>query len=343
MYPSFSLASKRFSLIMDIGSILLTVFLSTLPVYFFFAIGFLLRHKQVIRLEHDAPIMRLAMDVAYPCLVFHSIMKYMVLSGDEKLSSFGFSAQAIGMGALELLVGIGAAWCVAKVMRMRIGTGLRTFALSAGIQNYAFFVIPIIQMLFSAADDPTLGVLFVHNVGCELVIWSIGVMIIAGGAANLNIGFFFKGTLLAVILGLSLAWLGLGSYVAHPPIMKTLEMIGNCATPLCLILFGCSMRDLWVDMKWEVKPIVCGLVTRLLIAPILILFLAWILPVDDIIKRIMVIQAAIPSAVIPIILAKRFGGQPNLGTQILLTTTVVAFITLPIWLTIGHKFVLPLY
>ena len=54
---------------MDTGSIILTSFLSTIPVYLFFATGFYLRHKQVIQADHDAPIMRIAMDVAYPCLV----------------------------------------------------------------------------------------------------------------------------------------------------------------------------------------------------------------------------------------------------------------------------------
>ena len=47
-------------------------------------------------------------------------------------------------------------------------------------------------------------------------------------------------------------------------------------------------------------------------------------PVTNYIKRVIIIQAAIPSAVIPVILAKRFGGHPDLGTQILLTTPVNA-------------------
>lgn len=333
----------RFLFFMDTASVILTTFLSTIPVYLFFATGFYLRHKQVIQAEHDAPIMRLAMDVAYPCLVFHSIMKYMALSENETLSSVSFSLQAISAGALELLLGIAAAWLVAKMLRMRIGTGLRTFTLTAGVQNYAFFVIPIIQMLFSAGNDPTLGVLFVHNVGCELVVWSVGVMIIAGGAGNLKMGVFFRGPLLAVMLGLAFAWSGLGVYVAQPPLMKTLEMIGNCATPLCLILFGCSMRDFWHNMKWEPKPIVCGLLTRLGLAPALLILMAYFLPVDDYIKRIIIIQAAIPSAVIPVILAKRFGGNPDLGTQIMLTTTAASFITLPFWLSLGSSLVVPLF
>ena len=49
---------------MDTGAVILTSFLSTIPVYLFFATGFYLRHKQVIQADHDAPIMRIAMDVA---------------------------------------------------------------------------------------------------------------------------------------------------------------------------------------------------------------------------------------------------------------------------------------
>ena len=41
---------------MDTGAVILTTFLSTIPVYLFFATGFYLRHKQVIQADHDAPI-----------------------------------------------------------------------------------------------------------------------------------------------------------------------------------------------------------------------------------------------------------------------------------------------
>ena len=50
------------------------------------------------------------------------------------------------------------------------------------------------------------------------------------------------------------------------------------------------MRDLWHNMKWEPKPIVCGLLTRLGLAPALLLLMAYFLPVDDYIKRVIVIR-----------------------------------------------------
>ena len=287
-------------------------------------------------------ILQLAMDVGYPCLIFHSIMKYMVVEANPVMSTFGFSLQGILCGFLELLVGVLAAYAVAWVLRLKIGTGLRTFTLTAGVQNYVFFVVPIIQMLFSAPGDPTLGVLFIHNMGCEIFIWSLGVILMCGGVKDLRIGMLLRGPLLAVVVSLIIAWVGLGEYVALPPIMKAAEMIGAVSTPICLIIFGCSLYDLTRNFVWQPRMLAAGVITRLLIAPALILLLAWVLPVDPLLKRIMVIQSAIPSAVIPVILAKRFGGRPDVGAQVLLATTLCSFVTLPFWLAMGSKYVVPL-
>lgn len=322
--------------------LVLNSFISTIPVFVFFAIGFWLRHKKAIEAHHDAPIMQLAMDVGYPCLIFYNIMKYMVVEADPAITAISFSVQAIACGFGEMALGVWAAWMVARALRLRIGTGLRTFTLTAGVQNYAFFVIPIIQMLFSSPGDSTMGVLFVHNMGCELFVWSVGVILMCGGARNLRLATLLRGPLLAVCISLLLAWSGAGQYIAVAPLMKATEMIGAVATPICLILFGCSMHDLMQHFTWQPRMLLTGLLARLLIAPALILFVAWILPVDPLIKRIMVIQSAIPSAVIPVILAKRFGGRPEIGTQILLATTVCSFLTLPVWLAVGSAYVVPL-
>lgn len=315
--------------------LILHAFLSVIPVFIFFGIGFWLRRKGSIQPHHDEVIMQLAMDVGYPCLVFHSIMKYMVTEAHPAISSIGFSLQAIGCGFLELLAGVVVAALVARALRLRVGTGWRTFTLTAGVQNYAFFVIPIVQMLFSAPGDPTMGVLFIHNMGCELFVWSLGVVLICGGAKNLRLASLLRGPLLAVCVSLLLAWSGLGQYVAQPPLMKAAEMIGAVATPVCLILFGCSMYDLSRRFRWQPRMLSAGILARLVLAPALILLLAWALPIDPLVRRIMVIQSAIPSAVIPVILARRFGGQPDVGTQILLATTLCSFLTLPIWLAMG--------
>ncbi|MBR7109559.1 MAG: AEC family transporter, partial [Akkermansia sp.] len=166
-------------------------FLATIPVFVFFAIGFWLRRKGALEPQHDGVIMQLAMDIGYPCLIFYNIMKYMVVEAVPGITGIAFSAQAIACGFAELLLGVGAAWLVAKALRLKIGTGLRTFTLTAGVQNYAFFVIPIVHMLFHAPGDPSMGVLFIHNMGCELFVWSVGVILMCGGLGNLSFASLF--------------------------------------------------------------------------------------------------------------------------------------------------------
>lgn len=311
--------------------------LAALPVFVFFLIGYVLRRRGVVKPQDDGVMMSLAVDVAYPCMVFYNIMRTMVVDADPTVSSFGFSLSAIGCGFLEMLLGVAAAYVVAVLLRLKVGTGLRTFSVTSGMQNYAFFVIPVVQMLFPGADDPTLGVLFVHNMGCEIFVWSAAVFLIGGGSLPLKS--LLRGPLIAMVGSLLLAWSGLGHYVALPPVMKTAEMLGAVATPLCLIIFGCSLYDLSLNFRWQPRLLISGLAARLVLAPALILLAAWLLPVDPLIKRIMVIQSAIPCAVISVVLAKRFGGKPELATQILLSTTVCSFLTLPIWLTLGSLWV----
>ncbi|MEG2248694.1 MAG: AEC family transporter, partial [Akkermansia sp.] len=63
------------------------------------------------------------------------------------------------------------------------------------------------------------------------------------------------------------------------------------------------------------------------------------LPISIDLKRIMVLQAAIPAAMVPVIIAKQFGGHPALAMQITLVTTFVSFITLPLWLAFGFNYI----
>ena len=82
-----------------------------------------------------------------------------------------------------------------RLLGMRRGTGLRTFAFAVGIYNYGYIPIPLVDQLFGA---DALAVLFVHNIGCELAIWTVGMMVMV--SAN---------DLMSVYIGLELLSLSL--------------------------------------------------------------------------------------------------------------------------------------
>ena len=52
----------------------------------------------------------------------------------------------------------------------------------------------------------------------------------------------------------------------------------------------------------------------------------------------LVVQAAMPAAVVSVIIARVYGGQPLIAVQIVLGTTVLALFTIPFWLRFGLSF-----
>jgi predicted permease len=80
-------------------------------------------------------------------------------------------------------------------------------------------------------------------------------------------------------------------------------------------------------------------VVRLGIFPVLILAAAKWLPLSIELKRVLVVQAAMPAGLMPIIIARHYGGQPLTAVQIVLGTTILALLTIPLWLRVGLAWV----
>ena len=88
-----------------------------------------------------------------------------------------------------------------------------------------------------------------------------------------------------------------------------------------------------------VRLVLTSCILRLGILPVLFLLLAKFLPCSVELKRVIVMQAAMPAAVFPIILAKHYGGSPATALRIVLGTSLAGFVTIPIWLRIGMNWV----
>ena len=65
------------------------------------------------------------------------------------------------------------------------------------------------------------------------------------------------------------------------------------------------------------------------------LILAKVLPISQDLKRVMMVEAAMPAGIIPILIAKHYGGQPLTAVQVVVGTTAVGLIEIPLWLRLG--------
>jgi len=71
----------------------------------------------------------------------------------------------------------------------------------------------------------------------------------------------------------------------------------------------------------------------------LFLLVAKFLPASVELKRVMVIEAAMPAAVFPIVMARHYAGDPATAMRVVIGTSVVGLATIPLWIRFGMKFV----
>src|SRR5438067_63479 len=130
------------------------------PVFVIVFSGFLIRRAGWLSAEADHSLLRLTVNLLYPCLIADTIL------GNSALKNPGNLALPPLVGFATCALGFAIAWAGARALRLERGTQTRTFSYCVGIYNYAYTAIPIVQALF---DQQTMGVLFTHNLGVEII------------------------------------------------------------------------------------------------------------------------------------------------------------------------------
>ncbi len=294
------------------------VIFSVLPVYLLILAGALFRKTGLLRQEHDAGIMRVVYYVMLPCFMLDKIL------GAEVLRSGPTVIWAMVLGFGLILTGLAIAWAMARCLGLHRGTGRRTFTISAGCQNYGFTAIPVLEILWGSG---ALAMVFVHNIGVEIAIWSVGVMIMSGDR-EMPWRKVLNGPMLAVCIGLLLVLLHLDQY-ATGPLRKVIGQLGIGAFPVAIMITGATMVSLSAGEKPSWKIVLGSLGVRLSLAPALILAAAKFLPMVVELRQVLVVQAAMPAAMTPIMLARLYGGRPAVAVQVVLATTLGSIVTLP--------------
>lgn len=242
-------------------------------------------------------------------------------------------ATGIGLGFSLIIAGIGIGYLVGKAIGLAPGNGMRTFALASGCQNYGYTAVPVVEILWGTS---AVAVLFVHNIGVEIAIWSFGVMLLSGDR-KMNWKRMINGPIIAVGIGLILVLLHIDHKVTGSP-RDIISMIGIAAFPLALVMTGASMMDLVGTEKPSWKIILGSVLVRMLLTPILIIASAKWIPMSLELRQVLLVQAAMPAAMVPILLAKIYGGRPVVAVQIVIATTIVSIFTLPYIITYGMRF-----
>lgn len=305
------------------------VFMAALPVYLIMAVGPILRRTGALTPEMDKGVMSACVHLFFPCLILDKVL------GAEVLRDIHVVATSMGVGFCLILVATAIAWFAGPLIGLGRGSGRRTFAVVGGLQNYGYVAIPLVAYLFPS--DDVMAVLFIHNLGVELAMWTLGLMLLSGAPKPCP-KVFLKGPILAVGIGLFFVLTGLDHYVPSV-VEQSLTMLGACAIPVSLLLVGTVVYDLFGKVKFDWKIGIGGIMVRLIVLTVLFLAVAKFIPMPVELQQVLVVQSALPSAMFPIVLSRHYGGQTDVAVIVVIATTVASLATMPLAISLGKVWV----
>lgn len=299
------------------------------PVFIIILAGLVIRRLGWLTAEADRSLVRLTINVLYPCLIFDSIL------GNAALNNPANVLLSPSVGFVTIVLGLALCIAVARFLPLDERQA-RTFAFAAGIYNYGYIPVPLVQKFFGGE---TTGVLFAYNLGVEVTFWTAGLYILTfpsapgGWKRALNAPVFAIVVSLALNLCHAARWFP--GFIRAP-----VHMLGGSYVPVALLLTGATLADLLLQNHPRTPGIaaVAGCVLRLLVLPGVFLLIAKFLPCSAELKRVIVVQAAMPAAMLPLVLAKHYGGDPDTAMQVVLSTTIVGLLTIPFWIEFGLRF-----
>lgn len=308
------------------------ILLKIAPVFLLLGIGVIVRWRNLLNAAADPSLMKLVVQVLYPALILKYILGNEALLDIRKI----WAAPLLGYGTVVGCFAV--AWLAGGWLPKRHPKTRRSFALTTGIFNYGFIPIPIVLALFSEGGNAVIGVLLLFNVGVEAALWTVGVALLTAGHGEGSWKRLFNAATLTLVG--SVVMNQTGGYELIPAVgYDTIAALAACAIPFGLMLAGATLADLLREERGLLRDpwppgLACAL--RLGLLPMGFLLVARFLPgLNEELRRVLVVQAAMPSAIFPLVINRFYQGDSRTAVQVVLGTTVVGIVTIPLWLSFG--------
>ncbi len=300
----------------------LNVFLSILKTFLVFGLGAAVLRLKILHEDDLKRLTRLALDIFFPFLTFHSITRDFTPERFNEL----WQLPLIGFG---LMVAGGLAGIPLKRL-MRHGTPerLKTFHHICAINNYVF--LPVIVL--GSIQSSYVSMVLVMNVGSTIGFWTIGIFTLTGLQGwRKTLASIFSINLVAVAAAVLVASLQIPVPVF---VAEAVEMVGGMAVPFMLILVGAALWLCLKDILSHHFDLIYISVVRLLILPLILGVALKLLPLSADVYRVSLVVAAMPAASSSVLVAGQYGGSRSFAGQVIVITTLLSLGTIPLILWI---------
>ena len=271
-------------------------------------------------------------NIAYPCLI---LGRTTGMDMDAQIFSSFMLALFINLGIL-LLFGVYARLCFRG--KRFDGEDRSAMEFASISSNNGFMGFPIALTFFG-----DLGLLYMIacNIALNAMFFTYGILLLKRGRGIPGEPFGKKlrdfakmiahPKLSAAIVGIILCYNG----IRLPEIAESyLSIVGEVTTPLVMVSIGTMLAGQFGLSSFKRRAVMVPALNKLFVVPAIAALIVWFLPLDPLVKTIIIISNALPVAAVVPILCEQYGRDKGLAGESLVITTLVSMVTIPlaVWL-----------
>lgn len=292
---------------LDVPALLSDIVAIVAPVFLIAALGY---GWACAKLPFDgAFITTFMINVATPCLVFATLARLRLGGGD---------LATMALASIGCMAGAAAA-SVPLLLAFRLS--LRVYLPALSFPNAGNMGLPLCLFAFGEAG---LGLAVIFFATLAVVQFTLGPAIAAGRP---DLGQMLR---TPVIYAVALALLLQGLQQDVPRwVLNTATLLGNCAVPLMLVSLGVALSRLRIA---GLGRAVAMSSLRLGLGLVVGLVVVWAMHLEGVMRGVVLLQSSMPVAVFNYLWAVRYGNAPEEVAGMVLGSTALSFVTLPLLL-----------
>lgn len=298
--------------IRDLGAILLQVLA---PIILLAGAGFILRRRVDVS---PRAISRVVYFVLTPCLIYTSLLTF---SFDPEITS-----RSLLFAAIQMIIVGGLAYFLTR--RWGYSGGLASaFIITTILLNNGNYGLPLNLFAFGETGLAYALLLFMFN---AVFAGAVSIYLAISGQDN-GMAAIRRTLKQPIIWAIVLAGVSRATHlIPTGSLMKMLQMTGQAAIPVFLIVLGMSLAQ--TDVRANLAPVLRLTTLRMIISPLIALAVASVVGLSGVAYSVAVMQASMPTAVNSIVITNEFETAPDFTAGVVLMTTLVSLVTLPVLL-----------
>lgn len=306
---------------------------SVLSIVLMIAVGYWAQGRGWFDDKFSGALSKVIMNIGLPASIFMAML--------ERFKPAQLATLSTGLLYVILAVVIGyvLAWFLTRLFRVPKGRrGLMMTAMNGA--NTVFIGLPLNVALFGQPSVPYLLVYYIVN---TVVIWTVGVWIIAaddpttsGKKAQFDWHHLLPVPLWGFIVALPFIFFWPQAATSLPSfITTTLTAIGGLVTPLSLIYIGIMLRNFGLKNMSFDGHVILTLLGRFVLSPIIMALIIFVglhagVPMVGVFQKTLIIQSATPALAVLPILANTYHSDVKFATNIVVATSTLFIIVVPV-------------